>query len=114
METQLRPGAEGEEDEVVEGAGASIMEEATAKGVRMHFNCSRYIVCTGKKLVDMINRVSNQHIKFVSSHQGASEHMVTGTALTPDTVSIHFSHSNPGLTGYVLFVWAAVRLSLTM
>lgn len=65
-------------------------------------------------MLNMIDRVSNQHIKFVSSHQVALEHTVTGTALTPDTVSIHFSHYNPGLTGYVQFVWPAVRLSFTM
>lgn len=33
-ETQLLPGAEGEEGEVVEGAGASIMVEAMAKEVK--------------------------------------------------------------------------------
>lgn len=35
--TQLFHGAEGEEDEVVGGAGASIMAEAMAKEVNTHF-----------------------------------------------------------------------------
>lgn len=47
---QLRPGAEGEEGEVVEGAGALIMEEATAKEVKTHFYCSRPTVCAGRNI----------------------------------------------------------------
>lgn len=47
---QLLPGAEGEEDEVVEGAEASIMEEATAKEVKSHFYYSRHTVCAGKNI----------------------------------------------------------------
>lgn len=65
-------------------------------------------------LVDIIDIVPNQHIKLVSSTQVALELMVTGTALTPDTVSIHFTLYNPALIGCVHFFWAAVRLSFTI
>lgn len=101
----------------MEGAGASIMVEATAKEVNAHYDCSRHAVYTGKKLVDLINmidRVSNQLTQCVSSPQVDLEHMVMGTVLTPDTVSIHFTHYSPSLTGYLLFVWAAVKLSFMM
>lgn len=81
----------------MEGAVASIMVEAMAKEVKTHLCCSRHTVFSSKKLVDMIVRVSKQHIKCVSSSQVDLEHMVTGTVLTPDTVSIHFTHYNPSL-----------------
>lgn len=81
----------------MEGAGASITAEAMAKEVKTHLYCSRCIVFVGKKLLVMIDRVSKQHIKCLFPSQVDLEHMVTGTVLTPVTVSIHFTHYNPSL-----------------
>ena len=85
----------------MEGAGASIMEGATAKEVKTCFSSSRHFVFGGKVLLGMviiIRMVSNQHFKCVSSFQVALEHMVTGTVLTLDTVSIHFTYHSSGVT----------------
>ena len=65
-------------------------------------------------VVDMIDMVSTQHIKLVLFPQVALEHMVTGTALTPDTVSILITFYNLALIRCVLLFWSAVRLSFTM
>lgn len=113
LATQLFHGAEGEEDEVVGGAGASIMVEAMAKEVKKkpktkhtHLHLSRHTTFSSQKVIDtidtiyMIVRVSKNHLKCVSFSQVDLERMVTGTALTPDTVSTHFSHYSPSLAVY--------------
>lgn len=45
----------------------------------------------------MIVRVSRPRFQRVSFSQVDLEHMVTGTVLTPDTVSTHFSHYSPSV-----------------
>lgn len=110
---QFRPEAEGEEAEAVEGAGASTMEGATAKEVKTCFSSSRHFVFGGKVLLGMIiiiGMVSSQHFKCVSSFQVDLERMVTGTVLTPDTVSIHFTYHSSSVTVFLFFIWAEDKL----
>lgn len=90
MEMHLLLGVEGEEGEAVEGAGALTMVEATAKEVR-------HTLATKVSLhfVERKSRCVKQHIQCMSSFQVDSEHMVTGTVLMLDTVSIDFTNYNP-------------------
>lgn len=62
---QPHPGAEEEEGEVAEEAGALIMEEVMVKEVTALF-CSQRTLCSGEKVI-MIDIVSKQHIKCVLS-----------------------------------------------
>lgn len=104
MEKQPHPEAEGEEAEVVEEAEVLIMEGATDKEVNAHFCGGIQMIWSGKNVLD-INWFIDRwcHIKFCVLLQVASEHTVTGTTLTLDTVSVHFIAFNPGLMGHVFF-----------